>query len=378
MESKDEASNGTIGVESVQGRLRLRLPSQLFAGEQKYLTLGFADTGLNRKAAQAKARQIELDIISGNFDPTLAKYKPQIHLSLGSEPPKGFSLLQLWEEYAEFKAQIVSTTTVIRDFRRTRNHIKSLPTQTPEDAHIIRDFLFEKTTPSAAKKVLVQLNACCHWAIEMGLLKGANPFAGLANQIETSSKKPEEINPFTAAERDLIIAGFESSRFYSYYTPYVKFLFLTGCRTSEAVGLQWKHIAPDLSAITFCEALVEKRRKDTKTHESRSFPCNDSLRSLLQSIRPSELPDPESLVFPAPKGGYINAHNFITRAWKKVLEGLPIEYRPQYHTRHTFITLALENGVDARDVGRMVGNSPLLIYKHYAGSNLCKMQVPEF
>ncbi len=226
--------------------------------------------------------------------------------------------------------------------------------------------------------MLVQLKACCNWAIETGLLKGENPFAGLANQIETSSKEPQDIHPFTAADRDLIIAGFESSRFYSYYTPYVKFLFLTGCRTSEAVGLQWKHIAPDLSAITFCEAVVEKRRKDTKTHESRRFPCNDSLRSLLQSIRPEELPDPESLVFPAPKGGYIDAHNFLTRAWKKVLEGLPIEYRPQYHTRHTFITLALENGLDARDVGRMVGNSPLIIYKHYAGSNVCKLEVPEF
>ncbi|MBW4493826.1 MAG: DUF3596 domain-containing protein [Oscillatoria princeps RMCB-10] len=67
MESKQEASKGTIGVESVQGRLRLRLPSQLFAGEQKYITLGLADTGLNRKAAEAKAREIELDIISGNL-----------------------------------------------------------------------------------------------------------------------------------------------------------------------------------------------------------------------------------------------------------------------------------------------------------------------
>ena len=165
MESKDEASNRTIGVESLQGRLRLRLPSQLFAGQQKYLTLGLTDTGLNRKVAEAKARQIELDILSGNFDPTLAKYKPQINLSWESAPPNGFSLLQLWEEYAEFKAQTVSSTTVIRDFKRTRNHIKSMPTQSPQDAQIIRDFLFEKTTPSAAKKVLVQINACCNWAL---------------------------------------------------------------------------------------------------------------------------------------------------------------------------------------------------------------------
>jgi integrase len=53
---------GSVGVESFQGRLRLRLPRQLFDGKQKYLTLGLPDTQVNRKAAEAKAKLIEADI----------------------------------------------------------------------------------------------------------------------------------------------------------------------------------------------------------------------------------------------------------------------------------------------------------------------------
>lgn len=35
------------------------------------------DSQINCTVAYQKARQIELDIVSGNFDPTLKKYKPQ-------------------------------------------------------------------------------------------------------------------------------------------------------------------------------------------------------------------------------------------------------------------------------------------------------------
>jgi len=34
-----------------------------------------------------------------------------------------------------------------------------------------------------------------------------------------------DINPFTREERDAIIKAFQNSKYYSYYTLYVKFLF---------------------------------------------------------------------------------------------------------------------------------------------------------
>ncbi|MCW5312744.1 hypothetical protein GTQ43_02435 [Nostoc sp. KVJ3] len=67
-----------IGIEVFKGYLRLRFPSALFNGNQKYFLLNLADTIENRLAAEVKAKQIELDIIASYFDPSLGKYKAEL------------------------------------------------------------------------------------------------------------------------------------------------------------------------------------------------------------------------------------------------------------------------------------------------------------
>ena len=118
-----------------------------------------------------------------------------------------------------------------------------------------------------------------------------------------------------------------------------------------------------------------------KTGKARFFPCNGSLQNLLLSLRP-EKPSPKQLVFPGPRGRVLDTHNFLNRVWKPVVESLvkagKVEkYLPQYHIRHTFITLTLEHGLDAKDVAHLVGNSPEIIYRHYAGKKR-ELIVPEF
>ena len=117
-------------------------------------------------------------------------------------------------------------------------------------------------------------------------------------------------------------------------------------------------------------------RLGLKTQEQRSFPCNRSLKKLLKAVKGKENLS-KTLVFPSPAGKMIDTNNFRNRVWKKVLNGLGIEYRKLYQTRHTFITHALEAGMDAKDVARLVGNSPEVIYRHYAGKS-SKLEVPEF
>lgn len=379
MSAQHKASKGSVGIESFQGRLRLRLPRQLYGGKQRYLSLGVADTLENRKLAESKAKQIELDILAGYFDDTLEKYKPQTH----SNPSKSIEKRQtelplnvLWDRYTAYKAKVLSVTTINKDFKKTKNHIASLPTQQVSDAILIRDALLSKLSPNAAKRVLTQLKACCDWAVDSGLITN-NPFNGMAQAIKTVAKDDEDsINPFNRAEQEGIIAAFAKHRYYSHYTSYVKFLFMTGCRTSEAIGLTWKHIDAKLARITFSEAVVEGNRKDTKTHKIRRFPINEPLRALLLSIRPEDC-TPDLPVFQSPKGGLIDAHNFLNRAWKTVLSELNIEYRSQYNTRHTFITNCLEAGVSVVQISKWVGNSPEVIMKHYAGT-IKQVEVPDF
>jgi len=67
-------ASGCVTVQVIKARLRLVWSWQ---GRRFFLYIGLADTKPNRKAANTKAETIELDMTSGNFDRSLAKYKPQ-------------------------------------------------------------------------------------------------------------------------------------------------------------------------------------------------------------------------------------------------------------------------------------------------------------
>lgn len=105
-----------------------------------------------------------------------------------------------------------------------------------------------------------------------------NPFEDMAGDIKIPKGEKEEtdINAFTQEERDRIILAFKESRYYKYYAPLIEFLFMTGCRPSEAVALQWKHISSDFRFIRFEQAVVVSEsglvcKKGLKTRRSAVF-----------------------------------------------------------------------------------------------------------
>ena len=268
--SSGKASKGTVKVIASHGRLQLRFR---YGGERHYLSLGLPDTPTGRLVAQQRANQIQLDILSGNFDATLAKYK-----TAPAEPVKAMTHLN----------------------------------------------------PDPAKRFIQALSSCCRWAKRNDLID-QNPFEGLSGDIKIpkTSEDRTDIDPFTREERQAIISGFENNRYYAYYSPVVRFLFCTGCRPSEAAGLQWKHITTD--DIIFDQAVVDSVRgrvlKDgLKTQLKRKFPINKQLRQLLTDHRPPQAKRSD-LVFPSSEGQFLNFHNFRNRGWSAVLEELGIRYR---------------------------------------------------
>lgn len=360
-------SKGSVGVEANNNRLRLRLPRQVYGGQQKFLYLGLADSQENRRIAKAKAAQIESDLVLERFDPTLLRYKP---IYPTSPKDSGELLGELWQQYTLFKSKVLSPSS-LKDFKRVANHIQRLPSQSLARPKVITHYLLDNLSPDTARRVIMQLNACCEWAVDREIIR-ANPFKGVRS-LKVSSRR--SINPFTAQERDLIIESFEREPQHQPYAAFVRFLFLTGCRTSEAVGLQWQHIDPLTSVILFQDAVVEgQRQRNTKTRKIRKFPVNKTLKKLLTTIQPPR-PDPQSPVFADSQGGLVRPNNFLRRHWQPVVKNLPIPYRPQFNTRHTFITLCLEEKIPIAQVAAWVGNSPKVILDHYAG--LTRSEVPE-
>jgi hypothetical protein len=147
--------------------------------------------------------------------------------------------------------------------------------------------------------------------------------------------------------------------------------------------------------ITFCETITSINgqyidSKGTKTVSTRTFPISPYLKEILEQIRPTQV-NPDDFVFAEPNGKHFDTNKFY-RAWHTSgasktpgivshLAQIPWEeggingYRPPYNTRHTYITLTLEQM--ARDNKLTPSNIALLadslgtgvdtINKHYLG-----------
>ncbi len=214
-----KSTKGTVVVESFKGRLRLRFR---VSGERYCLAIGLPDLPQNREIAEDKANLIALDIKTGRFDPSLAKY----HSPRAPKIVRKDSMLDaIWDKYTEFKSKqietsgtlkrysrfhkyvlsssevesdfvplststpsvnwtpgttrrvlsgIIESTSLINDYQRFRNYLESLPTKKISDAIEIQKHICA-TYPNDAKQILAQIDICCEWATRTGLLN-SNPF----------------------------------------------------------------------------------------------------------------------------------------------------------------------------------------------------------
>ncbi len=110
-------------------------------------------------------------------------------------------------------------------------------------------------------------------------------------------------------------------------------------------------------------ALRNGRLKSTKTEGSvRAVPLQSIALEALDQLRNSE----SELLFPAPRGGYFDLHNFRNRYWRPAQAAAGIEpSRRVYDLRHTFATFALRAGISTFDLSRYMGASLTMIDRHY-------------
>jgi integrase len=362
---------GQPKVKVSNGRLQIVFTYQ---NKRKYLSLGVSDSKANHYYAETVRQWIEKDIRASRFDPnlfdpTLEKYKRDTSTEPEQPPAENLTLAELWERYTDYKRPQLSQTTIAKDFDRVRLNIRKFPSVQLADAVVIRDHLVKNTSPNTAKRVLSKLTAACKWGILSNLVDD-NPFTGMSADIKSVKKSDaEDINTFTSEERNSIIQRLKDNG--SHYAPLVEFLFRTGARPSEAIALQIKHLGKEYRSITFCQSITPsesglKLKQGLKTQSQRVFPCGEGLRTFLESLV-GDSPNPDRYLFPSFDGNFANIDRFSARQWRKVLTSLRIVERGIYHCRHTYITFCLDSGMDAKDVAKLVGNSPEMIYRHYAG-----------
>lgn len=375
---------GTVKVETDKGWLRLRFT---YAGQRRASALGLIDTSINRQFAEQKARQVELDIISGNFDTTLQKYKPQ--KTVRETKAESITAEELILRFIEDKSKLVSSPRSLEKYQTLITHLKSFSLKGKSVTHSLANraandfkqdnleqfyqYLLKKLAPVTLKQTIVWLSACWQWGIEQKLIE-VNPWKPLVKRVKVPPKQMPK--PFTQEEIKAIVEGFKRDRYYSYYLEFIEFLFGTGCRTGEAIGLCWKHLNRDCSTVWIGESLSRKTRKATKTNRARTITLTRRLQSLLQSMKPQDC-DLEKPVFQSKRGKSIDDHNFRNRAWKSILAKADIEYRKPYNTRHTLISHALDRGMNPVAVAQLTGHDVQTLYENYAGNVKCRPMLPE-
>lgn len=400
--------NGRVEVEFKDDRLYLRLPPCTWGDRTRRLNMSWENTPANINAALQMARSIERDINANRFDPTLTAYQPQ-NIKVWNDvvascpeldfavKPGQLTLVELWDRYSAFQSGRVAETTIKIGHRRVRNHLLALPPVTPDHALAIYRYLVTTKTLDTTKRVLLSLSSCTRWAMTLGLAE-SDPFAALASNIQ--SPRYKRADPFSDEEAQVIIKAFEQSDKFAVYAPFVRFLFMTGCRTGEAIALQWQHFICRTEGgqpryfIRFCQSVNTqlKIRTITKDKQARYFPCNKQLTEFLLERRPKNW-RPTQTMFCGPSGREISYFHFHSRAWKgSVLpsgayssgivtqlanSGQILRYRSQYETRHTFISKMLDNGIPVPRLARWVGVSPRVMMDYYAGV-VDFGEVPEF
>jgi integrase len=372
-------TKGRVGVQVKEGRLRLNLPREWFGGEQKRFALGIDATPSNLILAEQIARQVELDYLEDKFDPTLKRYKPQTKPAQ-IQIVKPISLGDLWDRYQSYKAPGLKETTIVKIETFTK-HIAKISNLDPCDALTVRERLRDITTNHQVKRILNEIDAAFKFGIKYKLIQEASsPYSGMAAELPKFNYQVEpHPNAFSEKEMEEVIAAFQNHKgnwngrgvtgsSYAFYAPFVQFLFLTGCRPSEAIGLRWKSISGSCDEIEFNGSLLYMGNRwiqttGSKNNKKRTFPCSLKLQNLL--LERKQDARSEALVFPSKKGKSINYTNFGNNAWKKVVSPIK-EDTTAYSCRDTFITLQLLKGIPAFVVAYWVDSSVEIIERFYA------------
>jgi integrase len=350
-------AKGEVKVNADKGWLRL---VWTFQSKRYFLTLGLPDNKTNRKVAQSRATQIQLDLLSDNFDPSLGKYKPAPCL----QEERQLSIAELIQKFMAFKAKVIDPRT-LEKYKTVQIQLVEFYGKTSNpDPDLFLAYLEKQGNGKRLIKSKMQLLAACYkWGIEQDLVSN-NPWEKLPSYLRVPPK--EAPKPFTMDEVQKILTTFAGDRYYSYLFDYVFFLFGTGVRLAEAIGLRWKYLSDDCTNVEIIETISRGVRKPPKTNKSRQFRLSLEITEMLLKRRPENY-SPEDLVFPSLTGKVIDDHNFRNRAWVNTLSIAEVAYRKPYSTRATFISHALASGMNPMTVAQITGHDLAVLYQHYAG-----------
>ena len=135
---------------------------------------------------------------------------------------------------------------------------------------------------------------------------------------------------------------------------------VTGIRKGELTALLWSDLDEERRTVSVSKQAVEDRNRNVtisrpKTENSvRKISIPQSAVELLRQEHKNHPDNP--WMFPSPRTGEMYHPDSIAKLHEKILRDTGLEHIRFHDLRHTFATMALQNGVDVKTVSSMLGH----------------------
>lgn len=353
-----------VSIGETNGRIRLRWTYQA----KRYSLNLLAYNNINLLQAKKVALQIEQDVATDNFDYSLSKYNPN------KSYLKCKNLAEYFEYWTTHYRQMNCEIHV--DYYSVRNMIKRWCNV--NEHSILIKFNNESIAPATYNRRLTMLQKFITWLVKEQVWK-FNPLADVKHKRYRRQVNAKRL-PFSVEEIAQILDAFRTDKFvskfshvkHSHYYPFIYFMFATGCRNAEAIGLRVSSINLRDKIVLINEVLarslrnsssVQRKRKETKNGKSRRIPMSDELIRVLEPVLHNKSND--DLVFVSATGKAIDDDNFEQRVFYKIQKELKIPVRNLYACRHTFGSRCIDAGITPVMTAFLMGNNPETALRNY-------------
>jgi len=334
-----------------EGKLWIRFSLD---GKQIRRPLNLDDTKPNTKLATTQIiPQMILKVHSGEFFNTTQEDKNKIPL-IDDYIIKSFEMHKANRKQSTQKDCVGMYKNHIKEFFGTKrlNELK------PSDIKIWQNTLLQRNlSPSRVKHVRNVLTVMYRDAQEDEIVD-KNPF----DLVRIPKILPTQINPFSLEDISNILSNATG-----WVKNFIALAFFTGARSGEMIGLKWEDINFKKKEIYINRTIKMGEISTPKTVSSiRSIDMLDTLMPFLEA-QYSLTGKKNTYVFLNDNDEHIyDIKRVRDTHWKKVLKLSNLEYRPIYHTRHTFATVMIENNEDILWVSNMLGhvNSTMTLSKY--------------
>ena len=201
-------------------------------------------------------------------------------------------------------------------------------------------------------KTVRNINQVISSAMDLAVAQKIIP-ANPTNACELPKVEHQEMQTIPAEQLQAFLNEARATGVYEMY--YIELA--TGLRRGELLGLKWQDVdwKNGIIKVRRQVARVDGQIVEAPLKTKNSYRTVTISQQAIEVLKQQKTKTHDQYVFPSPNGGPISPDS-VNNMLKRVLERAGIPKVRFHDLRHTFATLALQNGVDIKTVSGMLGH----------------------